>query len=551
MCALSNADVKGTRLPEPADFPVTWDDEEEPTRLWTWDEFHSPLPASTMSTSMGQVTRMGMGQASKETGTYRPGGLRKFFNGYPYGTSTAVEQTEEEKTERERLLDLAVGSALDKWLNEWRPGLERDLEHMKSVDLASLNDTDLWATLQEFLGLNRHHWYLHHLLVMPAMTAADRLKKIYLEIMGDDAEDTAHMLLRSSNSKTVQAIEALDALAAGAQASDEVASVIKGERDATAIIEAMGRHEDGVKWLAKFDAYIYEFGYRPGGFDMLFPTWKENPAASFDLIRSRLLSPGTTSNNEAELLATRAGLINAARQKAAGDSGMLQKFEAALSLAEDLWPLKEDHSYYIDQASHAIIRIVLAEVGRRLVANGTLEQADDIWFIDIEEAELSIKAKTPANLQSLANERRDLRAVNIRRTPPKYLGTAPPDHDALKTLPGGGDQIQDGPITLKGTAASKGEATGIARVILTPDEFGKLNSGDILICRSTAPMWTPLFRVAAALVSEAGGVLSHPAVVAREVGLPAVVGIVGVTSIIKDGQTVTVSGTDGLVHIVE
>ena len=88
-------------------------------------------------------------------------------------------------------------------------------------------------------------------------------------------------------------------------------------------------------------------------------------------------------------------------------------------------------------------------------------------------------------------------------------------------------------------------------MILTPDEFGKLNSGDILICRSTAPMWTPLFRVAAALVSEAGGVLSHPAVVAREVGLPAVVGITGVTSTIKDGQTVTVSGTDGLVHIVE
>ena len=59
--------MKGTRLPESSDFPVIWDDDEEPTRLWTWDEFHSPLPASTMSTSMGQVTRMGMGQASKES----------------------------------------------------------------------------------------------------------------------------------------------------------------------------------------------------------------------------------------------------------------------------------------------------------------------------------------------------------------------------------------------------------------------------------------------------------------------------------------------------
>ena len=551
MCALSDTDVKGTRLPEPPDFPVTWDDEEEPTRLWTWDEFHSPLPASTMSISMGQVTRMGMGQASKETGTYRPGGLRKVFNGYPYGTSTAPEQTEEEKAERERLLDIAVGSALDNWINEWRPGLERDLAHMKSVDLASLGDARLWEALQEFLGLNSHHWYLHHLLVMPAMTAADRLKKIYLEIMGSEAENSAHMLLRSSNSKTVQAIEALDALAAAAEASDEVASVIKAERDAEAIIAALERLDEGMAWLVGFDEYMYEFGYRPGGYDLVFPTWIENPGASFDLIRSRLISPETTGNNEAELLATRANLINAAREKVAGDSDLREKFDAALSLAEDLWPLKEDHSYYIDQASHSIIRITLAEIGRRLVANGTLEEADDIWFIDIDEAELGINGNAPANLQALANERREERAANIRRTPPKYLGTAPPDHDALMTLPGASDQAEDGVTALKGTPASKGEATGIARVILTPDEFGKLNSGDILICRSTAPMWTPLFRVAAALVSEAGGVLSHPAVVAREVGLPAVVGIIGATSIIKDGQTVTVSGTDGMVHIVE
>ena len=551
MGADGDTDAKGTRLPEPSDFPVTWDDDEEPKLLWTWDEFHAPLPASTMSISMGQVTRTGIGRATKETGTYSPGGLRKLNNGFPYAASTAPEPTAEEKAEREQLMDAALDTALDNWLNEWRPGLERDLEHMKSVDLASLSDAELWDTLQEFLKLNSHHWYLHHLLVMPAMNAADRLKGVYLQIMGMEAEGSAHMLLKSDNSKTVQAIETLDALGAGAAALEEVALVIKGERDAQSIIEALGQFDAGVKWLATFDAYIHEFGYRPGGYDLVFPTWKENAAASFDLIRSRLNSPETTGNNEAELLAIRSDLLDAAREKASCDPGLLQKFNAALSLAEDLWPLKENHSYYIDQASHSIIRITLAEVGRRLAANGSLEQPDDVWFIDIEEAELGINGNAPSNLQSLANERRSERDVNSRLTAPKYLGTAPADHEALQTLPGAAVQSQDGVTALKGTAASKGEATGIAKVILSPDQFGKLNTGDILICRSTAPMWTPLFRVAAALVSEAGGVLSHPAVVAREVGLPAVVGVSGATTIIKDGQTVTVSGTDGLVHIVE
>ncbi|NQW17838.1 MAG: hypothetical protein HQ478_10185 [Chloroflexi bacterium] len=551
MCAASQTKGNGTRLPEPPDFPVTWADDEEPTRLWSWDDFHAPLPSSTMSTSMGKVTHAGMSRASKETGTYSPGGVRKIVNGYPYGASTGSEPTDEEKAEREQLLDAALNTALDRWNNEWRPGLERDLAQMKAVDLGSLSDAELWEALQEFLRLNSHHWYLHHLLVMPANTAADRLKKIYIEIMGPEAEDSAHMLLRSDNSKTVQAIEALDDLAVRAQASDRIATAIRENRDAQVIMGALREHEDGAEWLVRFDEYIYEFGYRPGGFDMVFPTWKENPAASFDLIRSRLLTPETTGNKEAELRSIKSDLIKDVREKVAADAELLERFEAALSLAEDLWPLKEDHSYYIDQSSASLVRIALAEVGRRLVANGSIEQADDVWFIDRDEAELGINGNAPENLQSLANERRSQRETNSRLTPPKYLGTAPPDHEALKILPASGDQAKDGITALRGTAASRGEATGIARVILSPDDFGKLNNGDILICRSTAPMWTPLFRVAAALVSEAGGVLSHPAVVAREVGLPAVVGVSRATTIIKDGQTVTVSGTDGLVHIVE
>jgi len=104
---------------------------------------------------------------------------------------------------------------------------------------------------------------------------------------------------------------------------------------------------------------------------------------------------------------------------------------------------------------------------------------------------------------------------------------------------------------LRGTAASAGSGTGRAVVVMSPDDFDKVRKGDVLVCRSTAPMWTPLFEIVAGLVSEAGGMLSHPAVVAREFGLPAAVGVRGATALIRDGQVINVSGTEGIVRLVE
>lgn len=100
---------------------------------------------------------------------------------------------------------------------------------------------------------------------------------------------------------------------------------------------------------------------------------------------------------------------------------------------------------------------------------------------------------------------------------------------------------------INGTPGAKGTATGIARVIRSPSEFGRVHDGDILICPYTDPAWTPLFSVAAAVVTETGGVLAHAAIVAREYGIPCVLGVHGATTAVVDGALVTVDGTAGTV----
>ena len=106
------------------------------------------------------------------------------------------------------------------------------------------------------------------------------------------------------------------------------------------------------------------------------------------------------------------------------------------------------------------------------------------------------------------------------------------------------------PNVIKGNAGSRGLARGPARVILSLAQAGKLQKGDILVAPSTMPAWTPLFATAAAVVTDAGGVLCHCAIVAREYNIPAVVGTGRATSVIQDGQTLEVDGDAGEVRII-
>ena len=142
-------------------------------------------------------------------------------------------------------------------------------------------------------------------------------------------------------------------------------------------------------------------------------------------------------------------------------------------------------------------------------------------------------------------------------TPPPFTGAAPPEppptgnpmERANARFFGGPPQQADTPGQLKGNAGCRGVATGIARVARTLEEATRVLPGEILVAVTTMPAWTPLFGIAAAVVTETGGPLSHCAIVAREYGIPAVVGAYGATRAITTGQRVTVDRGTGIVTL--
>lgn len=538
----------GTPIPDRPDFPVEWADEIEPTLLWTWDNFHSPLPPTPMARSVGNRVRSGMTEATRYLRTYRPGGRSKIVNGYPYSASTAPPMTDEETAERTRSLDPAMTSVRANWDEKWLPELEADLAEFKTIPFADLTPEALLETLEKALTANSRHWNIHHRVVVPVIEQSNRLDGICNEILGTEDESVAAVLLHGTETLTVQSIKNLEALADTARSSDQVCEILKRESAAAEIIGALEEFDAGKEWLEKMKSYLHDFGYRCSGFDISFPTWVEDQTFLLQIVRNLLQSTDSDASaattREDRLDGERDALLAKVREAGRNTPELLAKFELNYELGQNIWPLKEDHSHYIDQASVAIVRIVIAEVGRRLQATGAIKQADDVWYIDLDEVNAALNGDVPSNLASLVADRRAERSRFSKITPPKNLGTFPPDHEGL-TEP---DSPLESQGTLRGSAASKGEASGIARVVLSPDDFHKVNKGDVLVCRSTAPMWTPLFRIISALVSEAGGILSHPAVVAREFNLPAVVGVPNATNLITDGQPITVSGTDGVVH---
>ena len=211
-----------------------------------------------------------------------------------------------------------------------------------------------------------------------------------------------------------------------------------------------------------------------------------------------------------------------------------------LSQTRALGGLRELPKYYV-VLMMASARRLLWPVGEELAQNGILEAAEDIFFIDLAEARQALAGK---DFRAVVRKRRASYDYELgRRHIPRILlsdGTEPEvEHQALASAEEG---------TLTGTPASAGIVTAKARVIMDPIG-ARLEPGEILVAPSTDPGWTPLFLTAGGLVMEMGGPMSHGAVVAREYGIPAVVGVHGATEHITTGQHIIIDGSSGVIVI--
>lgn len=300
------------------------------------------------------------------------------------------------------------------------------------------------------------------------------------------------------------------------------------------ILQDQYKNQKATKMLREF---ILQYGFRSANRDFIHPRWEEKPGLVLELLKVALKAPSY-------------------RKKASHNHGIMERrtdpiqglitapfLTIFLRTAKRFLALREDLRFALDKVFYRI-RKLLVEINNTCEFKALQKTEDGIFFLKLNELRsiltdhITIKDLLPGVERRMKSFFEDQ-----KESPPYYIM-----HDGLHTME---LSQSSGEInSFKCVAASPGVVEGRARIIRNPSEFNKLQEGEILIAYNTDPGWTPLFITAAGVAVEMGGILNHCAIVAREYGVPAVVGIEGITGKIRDGQLVRVDGINGVLSIL-
>ncbi len=287
-------------------------------------------------------------------------------------------------------------------------------------------------------------------------------------------------------------------------------------------------------------AFLAEHGHRTAAeIDLGMPRWSDDPTQVLGSLANYLRLTDAADHPDVRFARSAAAAeaavaeVVARVRRRSRIRALVTRF--ALRRTRQLAGMRETHKdYLVRLLAHA--RAQLAVIGTELAWRGRIADASDVYFLELREVDAALRG---TDQRTAVAARRDEYARELRRRHiPRVLLSDGTEPEALAAPPPDG--------ALVGTPASAGTVTGVVRVVLDP-MHAHLEPGEILVAPSTDPGWTPLFLTAGGLVMEMGGANSHGAVVAREYGIPAVVGVPEATTRLRTGQTVTVDGASGAI----
>jgi phosphohistidine swiveling domain-containing protein len=545
-----------TVLEAPTNFPVSWPRAEDAAQFWVHNRMHFPRPLTAMD---HEVARLYFEDGITAAGLVYDVPLRvrvARINSYFYMSVGADPGAMGGRPEEK--LRAAMAGLDARWRDEHLPEIRRHLAFWSEFDLAGASMPALLDHFEETIARERRLLEVHFLVWYPMMIAVSSFHDLHHELFGGDDAFDAYKLLQGFESLTVAGSRALWRLSRRALTSPTARQVLEGEAAAD-VLPALAASADGRAFRAELDAYLAEYGQRGDGWCVSHPSWIEDPTPVLKMLKDYVGQPERDLDAElAAGAAERERLVAEARRRLADHpQAVRDDFGDRLRAAQVGYVLTEDHGFWIDFRCQYRVRRVLTEMGRRFTSAGVLDGPDDVFYLTLDEVRATGQALPRLDRRALIAGRAAEIAYFGTIAPPPMLGTLPsappPDDPVGRALgrffgPPPSPSVETG--VLRGTAASVGIVRAPARIIRSLADAGRLRPGEVLVAETTAPPWTPLFATAAAVVVDTGGVLSHCAVVAREFGIPAVVGVGSATTTIRDGQTVEVDGAAGVVRLL-
>jgi len=561
-------------------FPIRWDSETEKDFFWVYDDLHIPHPVSPMFFDIGGWW-LSCDHMFRRFGTpFAVDWLAKNVNGYVYTTAVPaepdlhIEGTEYSSRYQARVPKDAsfaqnMGAYLDTvlpvygehfadwWRDRLVPEMQRNFAYLEE-QLDRADDMTLAETatlLEDAIDIHDRHWKIHWMLNFAQLSATLNLRAVMERTRGSIDEELLGRLQNSASDRNWDSIESLWKMKNEVRDDPELRAAFEPE-DTKAIAAALRSSERGRRFIdERIEPYQREFGWHAvWSHEFIFPTVREEMEPVLELIRGYLTSdydfPSAIDAMRKDIEAASGQILEGLQ----GDA--LEEMRAANAVNLRMAPLTPDHHFYIDQGANAHVRLVLLAVGKKLVDAGRVDLPDDVLFLRYNELRMLIGNADAIDARGLIAQRRAERDAAKKVHPRDWVGTVTPSQLAFPYLVNWGyperfhRQESDDATRIEGIAGSPGTVEGTARVVMTTDEFDQVRDGDILVCQMTNPAWVVLFTKIAGLVTDTGGTTSHPAVLSREFGIPAVIGTSVATKRIRTGDRIRVDGTKGSVEIL-
>jgi pyruvate,water dikinase len=561
-------------------FPVTWTSETEKLLFWVYDDLHCPHPLSPMYEDIGGWW-LSCDHMFRRFGTpFATDWIYKNVNGYLYTAAIPAEAgltvaTQEynyatnpivpEDPDYAAKIGTYLGAVLptyglefvDWWRDRLVPEMDRNFAYLEGMldKQDKLTLMELACLLEDAIDVHDRHWKIHWMLNFAQLSATLNLRAVMEKTHGTINEQLLGRLQNSARDRNWDSIEALWKMKEEAKADPELAAIFKADT-AGEIIVALKASERGRRFIDERVApYQKEYGWHAvWSHEFIFPNVVEVMEPVIELVRGYIENnydyPKTIGVLAADIKAAAAEILEGLEGEA------LEEMRAANEINLRMAPLTPDHHFYIDQGANAHVRQVLLAIGRKLVAAGVLDAPDDVVYFRYNELRVFMGDPKAMDGRVIVAKAKAAREKAYTFRPKEWVGTVTATQLAFPYLNlwGFPDKFYRKESTvagqINGIGASPGVVEGIARVVLHEGQFDDVRAGDILVCQMTNPAWVVLFTKIVGLVTDAGGTVSHPAVLSREFGIPAVVGTSVGTEQIKNGDRVRLNGTTGLVEIL-
>src|SRR5215207_4900091 len=446
-----------------------------------------------------------------------------------------------------------------RWREYARPRYRKTVEGWREKPPEEFSARRLLAGTRELLDAGAEYYTSVQTIIPLAASSEALFTAFYNRLVRHEGDPPAQTFLLGFDSMPIRAEKSLYDLAVwcgehpGLAAtltdapSDRASELLHTEEPPAGVDEEVWQ-----EWKSRFQAHLDRFGHTVYNLDFLNPVPADDPAPLFDTLKFYLRGEGQNPHERQRRTAARR---EEATRAVLGrlDAPRRNLFSRLLGWAQDVAHVREDALADVGLA-WPVMRRMLLELGRRLVEAGAVERSADVFWLRRDEAEKMASSLDAGDtrLGSLSNavERRKMLWRGQRRvTPPQLL----PKGTWVELFRGWMPAVSEEQTgdTIRGVAASAGQVTAPARVLGGPEDFGQMHPGEVLVAAITTPAWTSLFAMASAVVTDVGGPLSHSSIVAREYGIPAVLGTGLATQRLSTGQQVTVDGDAGTVTLLD